>query len=204
MGWLDGILGGGGGKGKGGSGGGNEAMPDSGLDVHNWEEAQEMSAEAREELSKQIDQAIRQGIIAVGKVTGNRDRTFDGLLEPKVDWRKVLRDFITQHCDGRDESTWRRPNRRWLQYDTYLPSMHGISTGDLVIGIDTSSSIGGEMLNKFMAEVKGICEGVQPAKLPRVRQQRLTSATCWPRQVRPRQVAPLRQATNRLTRWGAC
>lgn len=146
----------------GGSGAGDGA---GGLDGHAWADADSLSAEEKEALAKEIDQAIRQGTIVAGKVAGGHDRTFDGLLEPKVDWRKVLREFITTHCDGRDESTWRRPNRRWLQYDTYMPSMQGVTTGDIVIGIDTSGSIGGEMLTKFMSEVNGICTSVKPDKL---------------------------------------
>lgn len=148
---------GGEGPGKPGEGGG--------LDGHGWEDADALTQEQKEALAKEIDQAIRQGTILAGKVAGGKDRSFDKLLEPKVDWRKVLREFITTYCDGRDESTWRRPNRRWLQYDTYLPSMHGVATGDIAIGIDTSGSIGGEMLNKFMSEVNAICTTVNPDKL---------------------------------------
>lgn len=149
---------------KGGGGGGGGAGQD-GMDNHDWESAGEMTQEEKEALAKEIDQAIRQGTILAGKVAGGKDRSFDKLLEPKVDWRKVLREFITTYCDGRDESTWRRPNRRWLQYDTYLPSMQGVATGDIAIGIDTSGSIGGEMLNKFMSEVNAICTSVAPEKL---------------------------------------
>lgn len=147
----------------------DEDMPggggDDGMDSHGWEEADSLTQEQKEALAKEIDQAIRQGTILAGKVAGGKDRSFDKLLEPKVDWRKVLREFITTYCDGRDESTWRRPNRRWLQYDTYLPSMHGVATGDIAIGIDTSGSIGGEMLNKFMSEVNAICTTVNPDKM---------------------------------------
>ena len=158
----DGGQGGGGGQGQGAPGG---AVDLQGLDGHDWEAGEQLTQAEREEISKEIDQAIRQGTILAGKVAGQRDRTFDGLLEPKVDWRKVLREFVTAYCDGRDESTWRRPNRRWLQYDTYMPSMQGVATGDIVIGIDTSGSIGGEMLTKFMSEVNAICTTVQPDKL---------------------------------------
>lgn len=147
-----------GGKGDGAGGMG-------GLDGHEFADFQDLPKDMQEQISKEIDQAIRQGTILAGKVAGGHDRSFDKLLEPKVDWRKVLREFIVTHCDGRDESTWRRPNRRSLQYDLYLPSMQGVTTGDIAIGIDTSGSIGGEMLNKFMSEVNAICTAVSPEKL---------------------------------------
>lgn len=147
----------------GGEGDGAGGM--GGLDGHEFADFQDLPKEMQEQISKEIDQAIRQGTILAGKVAGGHDRSFDKLLEPKVDWRKVLREFIVTYCDGRDESTWRRPNRRSLQYDLYLPSMQGVTTGDIVIGIDTSGSIGGEMLNKFMSEVNAICTAVAPDKL---------------------------------------
>jgi len=159
--------GGKGGKGRpqaGGEGEGEgEGEPMEGLDAHDWESVEEnLTPQERERLSSDIDQAIRQGLIMAGRAAGGKNRTFDGLLEPKVDWRKVLREFITTHCDGRDESTWRRPNRRWLQYDIYMPSTEGVAVGGVMIGIDTSGSIGGEMLTKFMSEVSCICDTVKP------------------------------------------
>lgn len=145
---------------------GGEGVPGhGGLDGHDFQEFDDLPQEKKEAIAREIDQAIRQGTILAGKVAGGHDRTFDKLLEPKVDWRKVLREFITTYCDGRDESTWRRPNRRWMQYDMVLPSMQGVATGDILVGIDTSGSIGGEMLTRFMSEVNAICTTVTPDKL---------------------------------------
>jgi len=151
--------------GEGGEGGG-EPGAHGGMDAHDWEALDAKTKEEIEEICKEIDQAIRQGSIVAGKVKGGKDRTFEELMAPKVDWRKVLREFIAQHCDGRDESTWRKPNRRWLQYDTYLPSMQGVATGDIVVAIDTSGStyVGG-MLEKFLSELKSIAEATNPEKL---------------------------------------
>jgi predicted metal-dependent peptidase len=137
-----------------------------GADTHDWEALDELTQAEIDALGKEIDQAIRQGAVVAGKVSAGKDRTFDALMEPKVDWRKVMREFISQHCDGRDESTWRKPNRRWLQYDTYLPSMQGVATGDIVVAIDTSGStyVGG-MLEKFLSELSAIAAATNPEKL---------------------------------------
>ena len=155
-----------GGQGQPGSGksGGKPGGMD-GTDTHDWKKMEEMTAKEIEEVCKEIDQAIRQGSIVAGKASAKRDRTFDALMEPKVDWRKVLREFVQSHCDGRDESTWRRPNRRHLQYDMYMPSMQGVATGDVVIAIDTSGStyVGG-MLEKFMSEMNAITLATKPEK----------------------------------------
>jgi len=140
--------------GQGGSGGG--------LDEHGWDEAQEMSAEEAEKLGKEIDQAIRQGAILAGKVKGTLDRCFTDLLSAKVDWKEALREFVSSVCNGKDESTWRKPNRRWLQHDIYMPSTISETMGRVVIAIDTSGSIDDDAVNRFLSEVVAIMNNVNP------------------------------------------
>jgi predicted metal-dependent peptidase len=134
----------------------------SGLDEHGWDEAQEMSAEEAEKLGKEIDQAIRQGAILAGKVKGTLDRCFTDLLSAKVDWKEALREFVSSVCNGKDESTWRKPNRRWLQHDIYMPSTISETMGRVVIAIDTSGSIDDDAVNRFLSEVVAIMDNVNP------------------------------------------
>jgi predicted metal-dependent peptidase len=140
-----------------------------GFDEHDWEGAKELSKEEQEKLGKEIDQAIRQGQIAAnkmhGKGAGGMDRELAELLEPKVDWRELLREFVSAICSGRDQSSWRRPNRRFLSTDTYMPSLVSERVGHLVIGIDTSGSIGGPELSRFLTEVTEIANRVNPDKV---------------------------------------
>lgn len=126
------------------------------------EEAQEMSEEEVKELAQEIDSAIRQGAILAGKVGGNVDRSFTDLMSSEVDWREALREFVSSICNGKDDSTWRRPNRRWLQHDIYMPSTISESMGRLCIAIDTSGSIRSEDLNKFLSEVVAVMNNVKP------------------------------------------
>ena len=132
------------------------------LDEHGWDEAQEMSAEEADKLSKEIDQAIRQGAILAGKVKGTLDRCFTDLLSAKVDWKEALREFVSAVCSGKDESTWRKPNRRWLQHDIYMPSTISETMGRVVIAIDTSGSIDDQAVNRFLSEVVAIMNNVNP------------------------------------------
>jgi len=147
---------------KDGDGGDGEG----GFDVHDWADAKNMTDADKKELLKEIDQAIRQGIMAHQKIAGTGagglDRELEGLLEPKVDWREVLREFVKATCNAKDTSSWRRVNRRFLSTGTYMPSMIGEKVGHLVIGIDTSGSIGGSELAEFLSEVKAIAEDVNP------------------------------------------
>jgi predicted metal-dependent peptidase len=134
----------------------------NGLDEHDWEGAEGMSTEEKEALAKDIDQALRQGAILAGKMSANVPREISEVLQAKVDWREALREFVTSFCADKDESTWRRPSRRWIGQDVYMPSMIGESVGRIVVGIDMSGSIGTEEVGQFLGEVQQICERVKP------------------------------------------
>jgi predicted metal-dependent peptidase len=134
----------------------------NGLDEHDWESAEGMSKEEKEALAKDVDQALRQGAILAGKMSANVPREISDVLEAKVDWREAMREFVTSFCADKDESTWRRPSRRWIGQDVYMPSMIGESVGRIVIGIDMSGSIGDEEVGQFLGEVKKICDTVKP------------------------------------------
>jgi len=146
-------------NGEGGSGG------EESLDEHDWEGAQEMDAQESKQLDRDIDQAIRQGALSAGKMGGNGALTLGDLLEPQVDWREVLRDFVTNTCAGRDYSTWAKPNRRYVGMGYYMPSGISEEVGELVIGIDTSGSINASDLSMFLSEVVSICETVNPERV---------------------------------------
>ena len=146
-------------KGKGGGGGGE------GFDEHDWEGADGLNDAEKTELAKEIDQAIRQGAILAGKVGGNVDRSFTDLMSAKVDWKEALREFVSSVSQGKDDSTWRKPNRRWLQHDIYMPSTISESMGRVVVAIDTSGSIYGEVLNRFISEVASVMQNMNPEQV---------------------------------------
>lgn len=144
----------------GGEGGGG------GLDEHDWDGAGDMTDEEKKELARDIDQAIRQGLLAhkknCGEGAGGIDRELEEMMTPKVNWREVLRDYVKSICRNKDTSSWRRVNRRFLSTGVYMPSMVGEKVGHLVVAIDTSGSIGQAELSEFLSEVKGIAEEVSP------------------------------------------
>ncbi len=137
----------------------------SGFDEHDWDGAQELSEEEQRELARDIDEAIRQGAMAAGKMGGTGNRDLDELLQPQVDWREVLREFIQTTCAGNDYSTYARPNRRLMSQGIIMPSGISEQVGELVIAIDTSGSIGQGELTTFLSEVKGVCDTVKPDKI---------------------------------------
>lgn len=150
------LQGDGGGKGKSGSGG---------MDEHDWDGAQELSDADREALERDIDEALRQGAVLSGKLGSGGNRDITELLEPQKDWRELLRDFISTVSAGKDYSTWRKPNRKYIGMDIIMPSSISESMGELVIAIDTSGSIDSDFLNSFMGEVTGITRTAKPSKI---------------------------------------
>lgn len=142
-----------------------EGNMDGGLDSHDWEGAQSMSDEEKKELERDIDEAVRQGVLAAGKLGSGGMRDLEELLKTKIDWREVLREFVTTTCAGNEFSTWKRPNRRFVSSGIYMPSGVSEKVGELVLAIDTSGSIGSRELSQFLGEVKGICDTVKPDKV---------------------------------------
>jgi predicted metal-dependent peptidase len=150
-----------------GSGGGNPQGTSSaqGFDEHDWEEANKLSDDEIKELEKDIDVAIRQGSMMAGKLGANGNRRFDELMQPQVNWREVLREFIQTTCTGNDYSTWKRPNRRYIGAGVYLPSGISERVDELVLAIDTSGSISDTAVALFLSEVQSICTTIKPDKV---------------------------------------
>ncbi len=157
-------------KGESGDEGGEGGEPcdgdgDGGLDEHDWGGAKDMSEAEKADLERDIDQAIRQGLMAqkrAGGGAGGMNRELAELMEPKVNWREVLREFVKATCRAKDSSSWRRPNRRYLSTGLYMPSLIGEKVGHIVIAVDTSGSVGMAELAEFLSEVKGVAEEVNP------------------------------------------
>jgi len=145
-----------------GQGQGQPSGAGEGFDEHLWDEAEEMSAEEQQALARDIDEAVRQGAMAAGKLGTGGDRDFGDLLQPQQDWREVLREFVQTTCTGSDYSTWRRPNRRYIGAGVYMPSGISEQIGEIVVAPDMSGSIGAREIQRMLSEVQGIADTVHP------------------------------------------
>ena len=132
------------------------------LDEHDYEAGAELD---EKQIGEDIDRALRQGGMLAGILGGNRNRQIEELLKPKVDWREVLRDFISSMCRGKDELSWRRFNKRLVANGYYMPTPIAETVGEVVVAIDTSGSIGDAQLSQFAGELASICEAVIPEKV---------------------------------------
>lgn len=122
---------------NGGGGGDN-------FDEHDWESGNELSEDERRKIDRDIDVTLRQGAEEARKMgLGKGDMPVDikEILEPKVDWRKALAEFVTETCKGDDDATYRRLNRRFMPMEVYMPTRTTERIGDIVIGADLSGSM---------------------------------------------------------------
>ena len=137
-------------------------MGGDGFDEHDWESFKDITPEELKELSDGIDKALREGGMLAGRMGAKMPRAIGELLEPKIDWRDALRDFVSSAMKGKDEFTWRKMNKRQMANDIYMPSMENETIGEVIVAIDTSGSIGGAELTEFATELASICDLVQP------------------------------------------
>lgn len=131
-------------------------------DIDGEGSAEGMTPEEAKALDARIDRAIREGALLAGRLGIELPRAVTELLEPGVNWREALREFVSASCKGKDEYTWRRFNRRQLPNDMYLPTVENETIGEIVVAIDTSGSISQKQINEFATELVSICETVSP------------------------------------------
>jgi predicted metal-dependent peptidase len=113
-----------------------------------------------------VVQAVQAAEMAkqAGALPGNLKQVLNKFLEPVIDWRAVLNQFMTDLMDEGDY-TWSRPSRR---HEIYMPSIQkeeGNLDMELVYFQDTSGSISEEDMIRFNSEVRYVKEVLQPEKL---------------------------------------
>lgn len=148
-------------KADSGGGSGKGQLSDS-MDVHDWESVKKINEAEQKGLQKQIEQALRQGKELSRRMAGNVPRSVGKLLEPAVDWRQALRDYVLERAKGKDFATYARPNRRYIGYDMYLPSTYSETIESIAFVCDTSGSISEADLRDVLSEVAGCIDIVQP------------------------------------------
>jgi predicted metal-dependent peptidase len=101
-----------------------------------------------------VTQAAQQAK-AMGKLPAGAEQFIEAILQPRVPWTDVLRNFL--EIAAKNDYNWTRPNRRYLQHGLVLPSLHSNELGEIVVAIDTSGSEWG-MQDRFASELSGILE----------------------------------------------
>ncbi len=93
-----------------------------------------------------------------GTISAGLERLVGEMLKSKVNWREVLRDFLTKNT--KTEYTWSPPNRRFMWQGIYLPRLGGQTLTGLIIANDTSGSMDLGPRSACASEIEGICQQV--------------------------------------------
>jgi predicted metal-dependent peptidase len=117
------------------------------------------TARQKHEWNIAAEQAVRSSNMC-GHQPADVDRRLRESRESKQDWRAILRDFVAATIPS--DYRWSPPNRRFVASGLYLPSVHREGVGQIVIGVDTSGSIGDEELKQFAGEITAISDQAKP------------------------------------------
>jgi len=99
-----------------------------------------------------------------GHTPGSMQHMFDEILEPKVVWTDYI-ETIGKRILGSGSYNWKKPDRRFIGRDLWLPGRGGEGSGWFVIWGDTSGSIGNDNLNRYLGNMKGLIENMHPERL---------------------------------------
>lgn len=92
--------------------------------------------------------------MARGMLPGGLERIIQEIIQPKISWALVLRDFVCQAT--RNDYSFTRPNPRYLHTGVLLPSLYSKELDGVVIAIDTSGSIKDKEVAIFGSECSSI------------------------------------------------
>jgi len=131
-----------------------------GFDQHDYAEG--LSDAEREEISKEWKQKLVEAATAAkakGKLPGGIERLVEDLLNPKLNWKQLLYQYLTK--DLLYNHTYRKPGRRSYSVTDskgnpiYFPSEVKENL-NIAVTVDTSGSISIEEYKAFVTEVYGI------------------------------------------------
>lgn len=143
-------------------GGGGDQLPDQfdTCEDSTGTEAERALAEA--EMKITVAQAAAAAKMC-GKLGANLERFVNAALKPKVDWRDVLRRFVS--TKAKTDRSYSRPKRRFLAEGLYLPGLSGERLGEIAVAVDCSGSISQDEIDAFAAELNAIKQDMQPERM---------------------------------------
>lgn len=104
-------------------------------------------------ISKVEDAAV--GCKMKGDLPLGVEQLLGKLHESKINWRTLLQRYIQSYIPY--DYTWTRPSKKSISADFYMPDLTKERIS-IIVGIDTSGSIGGEELSDFLSEIVGVAK----------------------------------------------
>lgn len=125
-----------------------------------------LSAEERAKIRDEVREAILQAAQSesqAGNIPAGIRRMIKDLTRPVINWKDLIQQQIQSTI--KEDYSFTKINRRGWHMDAILPGIIPGSQIDVVIGIDTSGSIGEDDLKAFLSEVQGIMETYDEYKI---------------------------------------
>ena len=98
---------------------------------------------------------------AVGKLPASIERMVEELINVSTPWYDILERFMAGKI--KDGYSWNRPNRRFIARNIYIPGTDYVpKMGPIVIGVDTSGSIGPDEIAMFNGHINRIIDTCNP------------------------------------------
>ena len=98
---------------------------------------------------------------AVGKLPASIERMVEELVNVSTPWYDILERFMAGKI--KDGYSWNRPNRRFIARSIYIPGTDYVpKMGPVVIGVDTSGSIGPDEIAMFNGHINRIIDTCNP------------------------------------------
>lgn len=95
-----------------------------------------------------------------GQLPGDLIRQIDAMIDPRANWRELLRRFMTQFA--KSDYTWSTPNRRHIADGLYLPSMQSEQLPPFLFVGDASGSMPVDALAQAQAELQSLVDDMHP------------------------------------------
>jgi predicted metal-dependent peptidase len=132
------------------SGGGNQDGDGDGQEGKGFSDG--LTEEERKVLRDEIKQAVINAAQAGGEVPDVVKRMISELTAPKMDWRDNLRTQLESSL--KSDFTFMRPSKR--SGEVIFPGMNRDEQLRVAVFLDTSGSIGNDLLRDMLSEVQGI------------------------------------------------
>lgn len=155
----------GGGSGQGGGSGSPLAGDGLGDDLLDEEQPQTESERKEQEAQVKLEVAeAAQVAKARGKLSAPLAKIAAAIIDVKTPWYEILERHMTGFVRG--DYSWRRPNRRHIGNDIYLPSVGVVpKMGEIVCQVDVSGSVSQKELEYYGGHLKRIIEQCHPERV---------------------------------------
>lgn len=107
--------------------------------------------------------AAAQAARDCGHGTSMVDRVLASLGASKTPWQDITRAMMSE--SAMVDYSYRRPSRRFIGENMYMPSLQGEKMGALAVGFDVSGSIGKDDCDRIAADIRAIVGDLCPSKV---------------------------------------